>query len=212
MIDPPRNMPSIPEKKKHWTDGSSESAREVPRQERIVVLLMSGIILGVVFIGLWVTLGAAAENVRQSRALQQIIEIVYATRQISTEDQSFESKGHDDLLKVLEDRSFIKTNAEIQGIRVMANPWGNAVVAVSTPGGKIRLESIVPPHACQRIIEFFGKNSASLLVDSIEVKGWNNSWRQVFNKSNGGKISNKQINAGCNDTVSADVALVFEIR
>lgn len=182
------------------------------RKESILVLLFSGIVVAIIGLALWISIDSILEKIRVSQGLQQIISIVAMTRDTVRADQRFAVGERKDLLDALERSGRLQTDGTSEDVKFIRNPWGNILIAAVTPDGNIRVETIVPPHICQRFIGSFAKNPQSFGVKQVEVKGFHSSWRQVYNGSTNEGISESNISAGCSDTVQADAALIFSLR
>jgi hypothetical protein len=182
------------------------------RRESFLVLLFSAVVIGIIGLALWVSIDSVWEKIRISEGLQQIISIVAMARDAARSDPQFATGDRKDLLNALERSGRIQTDGVLDGIKMLKNPWGNPMVAVVNTDGNVRVETIVPPHICQRFIGSFGQNPRSFGIKQVEVKGSYSSWRQVYNGSVGSGISEANISAGCGDTIQADAALIFSLR
>lgn len=182
------------------------------KPESPLVLIFSGIVVAVIILALWISIDSILEKVRISRGLQQIITIVSLARDAGAVDANFFATERKDLLDLLEHNGRIQSDGSDQGVKFLKNPWRNYLVAFITADRNIRVETIVPPHICQRFIGSFGQNPQSFGIRQVEVKGYTNAWRQVYGGAIGNSITETTIAAGCGDTVEADVALTFAIR
>lgn len=193
----------------------------VPSPETLVVkkkyesplaLLFSGIVIAIIGLALWISINSIFEKIRISQGLQQITSIVSMARDAAKSDSHFVGLDRRDLLDGLERSGRIQTDGVVDGVKVLNNPWKNILVALVNTDGTVRIETIVPPHICQRFIGSFAHNMQGFGIKWVEVKGYNNSWRQIYDGAHGGTLSEATIAAGCGDTVQADVALTFTVR
>jgi len=204
MVQPNAPMTESPPKRRNFSN--------------IPVLLFSGIVTGIIVTALWVSVTSIYEKIRIAQGLEQIITIVDIARGAAKTDINFMAGDRKDLLVALERSGRIKTDGAVDGIKTITNPWGNVMVAVKNSDGNIRVETIVPPHICQRFIGSFAQNPVAYGIRGVEVKGWNNAWRRVFdsdlseNRNAVASMSETTIAAACADTVQANVALTFVLR
>jgi len=184
----------------------------------IPVLIFSGLVTGIVVSALWISISSIYEKIRIVQGLEKIITIVDLARNAAKTDINFMAGDRKDLLAALENSRRIKTDNVVDGIKTITNPWGNVMVAIKNTDGNIRVETIVPPHICQRFIGSFAQNPQDYGIRRVEVKGWNNAWRQVYetdpkeNRAGASSINEATITAACADTVQANVALSFAIK
>lgn len=178
----------------------------------IPVLLFSAIVVAIIAASLWISVTSVLEKIRVSDGLQQIISIVAMAREASRADVNFAVAERRDLLAALERMGRVRTDGTNDGLKFLRNPWNNILVGAVGDNNTIRVESIVPPHICQRFIGSFASNPQSFGIRQVEVRGYNTSWRRVYDQGMGTGIAENNIAAGCSDTVQADVAMIFTLR
>ncbi len=191
-------------------DGGASAAPR--KRESLLVLCVSGVVVGVILAGLWISATAIIEKVRLANGLRQIIDVVSVAREAAAFDSALGASGREDMMLALQKLGRFTPDGEIDGVKTARNPWGGILTALALPGGIMRVQTIVPTHACQRVIDVFGQNPQALGLRQIEVKGWQESWRQVYVEGSRGKVSEEEIAAGCSNTVQANVALTFSLR
>jgi hypothetical protein len=182
-------------------------------REPLYVVLLSGIVIGLIIMGLFVSASAVAEKVRMSHGYGAILDIVDKARHTAASDRQLGNNGRQDLLATLERLGQIITAGESDGIRILRNPWGGIVVALAMPDNAIRIETIVPTHVCQRFISFlFDQDPQALGLRAIEVKPLDGPWRQTYVDGSQVRATDPEIAASCGGSKQADVALLFTLR
>jgi hypothetical protein len=213
---PPANRkdkPKIPNPVTATKASANEPHHPSRPREPIYVVMVSGIVIGLILLGLFISVTAVAEKVRMSHGYTAILDIVDKGRHAAQTDKQLGLGNKQDLLMVLERLGQITTAGEADGIKVLHNPWGGALVALAMPDNVIRIESIVPTHVCQRFISFlFDQDPHALGLRAIEVKSFQGSWRQTYSEGMQGRLTDRDIAINCGDTEQADVALVFTLR
>jgi hypothetical protein len=189
-----------------------ENLTSSKKSESPLVLIFSGIVIALIAVALWISINSIFEKIRISQGLQQITTIVALARDSARTDSHFALDDRKDLLEALERSGRLRTDGIVDGVKVLHNPWKNILVGLINPNGNIRVETVVPPHICQRFIGSFGQNLQSFGIKQIDIKGSDSSWRQVYNGAVDGKINEITIAAGCGDTVQSDVALTFSLH
>lgn len=174
-------------------------------------ILIGGLVIGVLIVALFISASAIIEKIRLAQGLRSMIELVDTARELAASNQSIGQQSLD-LVAMLE-KLGRDTPTGISGdLKTLTNPWEGLLMAVIVPPGHIRIETVVPPHACRRMIELFGQDAQALGVEDITVRGPKNSGRQIYSRATPGPIGEAAMIAGCGNDPLADLILTFSLR
>ena len=179
----------------------------------LLVIVTSAFVAVLVVGSLWVVGSAMLDRINTSHGTNQIIDIVELSRRVASSERAFGTMEHEDLLLRLGRIKQITVAGESQGLKTVINPWGSNIVAYSLQNNMFRLETNVPSHNCQRIVELLTKNISSLGLRQIETKENNAAWQLIYSAESGhDMISPQTIIAGCHNNGKIDLALTFVLR
>lgn len=171
--------------------------------------LMAGIVIAIAIAGM-----SAMENIRYTRARQQIVDIAEKARTYAATEKTFAQQPGEDLLVPLI-RAGIITNAIIddkgQSTRLL-NAWEGEIKLSTYAASVIRIETIAPAHNCRRLSLVFLKNAKTLNIRAMAARESNGAlWRQFYN---GTPTANdaKAIEAACGRQPLSTLALYAQIR
>lgn len=180
---------------------------------KLLILVMAMLVAALVAFGVWVTVSAIVQKGKVSRGAEQIYDIVELSRRIATNDRTLGANPRDDLLGRLAAAGQIQTqNNTGQGLRFLTNPWEGTMVAYTMSGFQFKIETVLPSRACVRIIELMGQNVNSLGLKQVDVKGVDESWRQIYSDKTRNNLGSEEIAAGCRSDQMVMLDLTFTLR
>jgi hypothetical protein len=197
---------------------SNRSAQSETRRRRLtagrkaLVLIVSIVVAALIAASLWISVAAVVEKVRVANGMRQIIDIVDMSRQLAITQHDLGAVDREDLLARLARTGRIKLAGDSGGLMTVSNPWDGSIVAFASSRNSMHLESVVPSRVCERIVELLAKDIESLGLRQIDVKGWKESWRQIYSESGHGRVGAIEISAGCQSDVQVVLALTFALR
>jgi hypothetical protein len=100
-------------------------------------------VLAICGFAIWLTVAAAAENIKFARCTEQVISIVAVAQEDAGKDPTFGQAPHEDIIDDLVRRG------QLAG--APKNPWGGAIRAVVQSPSLMRLETDLPSYSCQRL-------------------------------------------------------------
>ncbi|MER2520119.1 MAG: hypothetical protein ABTQ34_05455 [Bdellovibrionales bacterium] len=180
--------------------------------ERMGVLSISGIAIGMAVLGLWIAIWSTQEKVRLSHGVGQIVQVVSLSRELALSYPYLGNNGHEDLLAALHRVQRLPEAREVEGVFALDNPWDGMLFAVTIPDQMMRVETIVPPRTCRRIVDIFAENPSTLGVLRIEVKGWEQPWKTVYAADENLAFDDKFISDVCQSAARAQVSLRLKLR
>jgi hypothetical protein len=188
---------------------AADNFAQAAKKENSFIIVIAILIAALVGASLWVSVKALTEKVRFSRELQQIIEIV-ANADDAAANHRLDENGQEDLLALLMRLGRIEPTGEREGFKTLTNPWGGEVVASTMPGGHIRIETMMPPLKCRRIIDLFDQNLKPLGIEQIAVKDGNNNWHNMYTDHT--KANDAQMTDLCSNPFETDIVLTFSLH
>lgn len=180
--------------------------------ERAGVLTLSGIVIGIAVLGLWIAVWSTQEKIRLSRGVGQIMQVVNLSRELAQSYSYLGTDGHEDLLAALYRVQRLPEAREVEGVYALANPWDGLLFAVSMPDQMMRVETMLPPRTCRRVVDIFAENPDPLGVLRIEVKGWEQPWKTVYAVDQKHAFDDDLISEVCQSAARAQVSLRLKLR
>ena len=181
------------------------------RKTDVFAILVSGLVIGVLIVGLWISVNAVIEKMRLAQGLRRIIDIVSTAREMSVNDRTIGQK-QEDLVAMLERLGRDTPTGTSGDLKALTNPWGGVLLATIVPAGHVHIETVVPPYVCRRMTDLFGQDTQALGVELIEVRGAKESWRMLYSKASPAPVGEAAINAACGSSAETDIALTFSLR
>lgn len=180
--------------------------------ERTGTLTLSGIAIGTAVLGLWIAVWSTQEKLRLSHGVGQIMQVVNLSRDLARSYSYLGKNGREDLLAKLYRIQQLPDAHAVDGIYALANPWDGLLFAVTLPDQMMRIETMLPPRTCRRIVDMFAENPDTLGVLRIEVKGWEQPWKTVYSAEENLTFDDNLISEACQSTVRAQVSLILKLR
>ena len=182
-------------------------------------VFLAPLVAALVVFGLWASVTASYENIRLSKAINQILSTVRIARDMALNATTSPDRATNILMDKL---SYVSSVGpyKLNGVRQygFTNPWGDPVGLIMSPmDSLIKMEMPLSATACRRLIRFYSPNPAALGIKRVDVR--NNAgmaiWRQVYAASEGPvpiALDNMAIRVGCGDEGGVIVALTFRLR
>jgi len=183
------------------------------------MIFVTPFVVGIVTFGLWVAVAGAYEKVRLAHALDQIFSAVKIARAMGVDVNVDPEWATTTLLNKLSRLETMRTTeSSTMGQQGLLNPWGGFVGVSMLPEAQaLRLENMVAPHVCRRLIQFYNKEAISLRVRRMETR--DNvplaRWRMLYDAPPGSvpvPIDSLAIKVGCGEAPQVIVALTFRLR
>ena len=198
-----------PSKKTTIRSNASGKRRGFGFWRSLLFLVVSILVVVMIALSLWVSIGAMMEKTKISNGINQIIDIVDLSRRMVVNDMT----PHEDLLALLARSKQIEAGGNSSdGLRTLVNPWGGTFEAYGVSGNLFRVETVVPSRACVRIIDLLTQNVGSLGLREIDAKGSDQSQRQIYTERSHGTLTNDEVAAGCYSDQFVILDLVFTLR
>lgn len=179
---------------------------------RVGTLAVSGIAIGSAVLGLWIAVWSTQEKIRLSHGVAQIMQVVNQSRELAQSYSYLGNDGHEDLLAALYRVQRLPEAREVDGVYSLTNPWEGLLFAVTMPDQMMRVETMLPPRTCRRIVDIFAENPDTLGVLRIEVKGWQQPWKTVYAADQNLAFDDELISEVCQSAARAQVSLRLKLR
>ncbi len=180
--------------------------------------LATPLVGGLIVFGLWASVTAAYENVRLAHAVGQTLGAVKVARDMGVRANDMADRATASLLYRLSYMERI-TAMTLSGVvqKGFLNPWGGFVGLTVAPADQaLKIEAVVPPRACRRLIQFYGKDPARIGLKRVEVRDRAALAisRQLYSAPSGGiaaGMTTNAIKAGCGAADEVVVTLTFKL-
>jgi len=178
----------------------------------LLVFVAAVFVATLIGLSLWVSVTAITQKINVVRGTRQIIDVVDMARHIAEVEHSLGAAKQEDLLLRLSSMGQAGIAGDKDSLKTMTNPWGGILVAYTVSDSRFRMEDILPPQICARIVTLLTSNINSLGLLNIDVKGGNRAWRQLYVDSSHGQLNRNEIAAGCRSDTQVVLALTFSLR
>jgi hypothetical protein len=199
-------------------NGKSRSSRPqkltaLTVRHSFIVWCVAFVVAGAIAVSLLVAVGAIREKARMVRGASQILDLVDMSRRLAESEHAFGATGREDILRRLAQMGQIQVENESNGLKALMNPWGGTLVAYTiAPDSRLKMETIVTPRVCARIIGMLTENMNALGLRQIDTRGLYFVWRTIYDGGGSAKPGKNQIAAGCQGYESVTLALTFSLR
>lgn len=180
--------------------------------ERTGTLTLSGIAIGTAILGLWIAIWSTQEKVRLSHGVAQIMQVVNLSRELAHSYSYLGNNGREDLIAALFRVQRLQDAHEVDGVYALTNPWDGLLFAVTLPDQMMRIETMLPPRTCRRVVDMFAESPDTLGILRIEVKGWEQPWRTVYASDENLAFDDELISEACQSAARAQVSLRLKLR
>jgi hypothetical protein len=178
----------------------------------MAIFIVSVIVVVLVMLSLWVSIGAIIEKVKISRGMSQVIDVVDMSRRVATAEHDFGSIREDILVRLARMKQIQAAGDDTNGLRTLVNPWGGTLTAVTVPINLFRVETVVPSRVCKRMINLLTENPNSLGIKQIDAKGSDEALRQIYSEAMRDNLTRDEISAGCHSDQLVILDLTFTLR
>lgn len=169
---------------------------------------------------LWLAFMAGAENIRFVHATDQVLRIVAVARDNAALypwlDEKQATVSLIDRLSRTDSENVRLTGD--QSLPQLFNPWNGRVdTNFAVAEKKVRVQTVVSPTICRRMIRFYGKDAASLGITAIDVQdeapaAVKRVLYDVADKNARKGILPEAINTGCGQSGTVRLQLTFRLR
>lgn len=179
----------------------------------LAIFIVSVIVVVLVMLSLWVSIGAIIEKVKISSGMSQVIDVVDMSRSAAAAEHSFGTAGREDILvRLVRMKQIQAAGDDNNGLRTLVNPWGGTLTAVTVSGNLFRVETVVPSRVCKRMISLLTENTNSLGIRQIDAKGSDEALRQIYSAAMRDNLTKDEISAGCHSDQLVILDLTFILR
>jgi hypothetical protein len=188
-------------------------APKVIRRERktdVFSIAVTGIVIGVLIVALWISANAVIEKVHLSQGLRRIVGIVDTAREVAANDKAIGAQPAD-LVAMLEKLGRDHATGTEGDLKTLTNPWGGVLLATIVPPDHVRIETVVPSFACRRMVELLGEDVQALGIEQIDARGPREDWHRLYARG-GSAIEENALLAGCGNAPQSGLVLTFALR
>ncbi len=180
--------------------------------------LTAPFVLVLVAAAAWLAVSASLENNRVARVSELLIVAVAQAREMRFASTADAARAQESLMERFSSLSGLPvvTSPSGTGERGLVSPWGEWVRVFVYPAARaVRFEVPLSSVACRKILSFYGKDSASLGLQRVDVRERLPSalWRLVYEQTPTGRgaIDSPAIQAGCGQGGEEIVSLTFSL-
>lgn len=195
----------------------------MPQQNRWEVIFMAPLVLALVLAGVWLVGNAAYENVRLSRAADQMISVVSLARDLKIPQNADTSRVMSAFVSRMQSQSIapiVTTQSSFldkPAQKGFMNPWDNPVSVYFYPSAQVmRFEGLFSSVACRKLLLLYAKDAGALGLRRIDIKSDDIAgvWGMVYESPKGKKnsqISEEAIYVGCKKSDDVILSLSFSL-
>lgn len=193
------------------------------QQNRWEVIFIAPLVLALVLAGVWLVGNAAYENIRLSRAADQIVSVVALARDMhvpKTADANrvmgaFAARMQSQSIApvIITKSAFLDQPAQ----KGFENPWGNPVSFYFYPAAQaMRLEGLFSSVACRKLLLLYAKDAGALGIRRVDIKSedvagvWGLIYQSQKDQKNS-QISEEAIYVGCGKSKEVILSLSFSL-
>ncbi len=153
---------------------------------------------------------AGYENFRFVRGLDQYLNLIGVAQNYARLQPGFAQQPGEDILAMLARNGQITAMTEEGKAARIINPWGGEMHAMLSEPSILRIDAILPLHACRRLGMSFVKNAREFGVLEFAVHNGDEPWRLTYNGNIGRAVSESEILQICGS--AANVAVITTVR
>ncbi len=182
------------------------------RSEKPGIIIATGLISALCLLSLFASIMGVLEKKRLLQGFSQIENIIVISGQMASTDHSITNSNQEDLLAILSKLGQINADGQANGLQALTNPWGGTLTAITSQGGRIRIETTVPARACRRLLSMFGQPQTVSEILNIEVRTSQSSWLSLYSKGQHSSINEAAIKDNCGRSETTSIALIFPVH